>query len=186
MTIDNRQGFCMKGYIVLLLAALLTQSAQAVISDTGLDLLKNSAQRAAVTASLSIASGAFWALLSKIHNSLEESHGTFGYTAYDEKTMFKLAGYATSFSIAGCYTMFYTMLLMEYPEMWTRATRAEVATQLAIAAWSGYQLKTLCSQLIAKDTIGKKESAQLRIILKYVNGITVDSESIVIQLAIPN
>ncbi len=171
--------------IILLFAAFLTQSAQAVISDTGLDLLKNSAQCAAVTAGASIAFGAFWALLSKIHNSLEESNGTFGYTAYDEKTMFKLAGYAMSFSIAGYYTMLHTILLMMYPETWNR-TASEGATQLAIAAWSGYQLKTLCSQLMAEDAIKKEESVQPRIILKYANDITVDSDPIVIQFAISN
>ncbi len=135
-----RQGICMKGYIILLLAALLTQSTQAVISDTGLDLLKNSAQCAAVTAGASIAFGAFWALLSKIHNSLEESNGTFGYTAYDEKTMFKLAGYAMP------------LMILTFPEMWTR-TASELTTQLVIAAWSGYQLKTLRKILLEKKSL---------------------------------
>ena len=108
----------MKRCIILLLTALLTQSAQAVTGDAGLDVLKNSAQCAAVTAGASIAFGAFWALLSKIHNSLEESNGTFGYTAYDEKTMFKLAGYAMP------------LMILTFPETWNR-TASELTTQLA-------------------------------------------------------
>jgi len=123
-----------KKCIFFLFAALLIQPVPAAISNPGLDLIKKSAQCTITIASTSIVNGAFWALLSKVHNSLEEKNNTFGYTAYNEKTMFKLASCATP------------LLILILPETYDQST-SELITTLAIAALSGYQLKKICNQL---------------------------------------
>lgn len=137
------------------------------------DWMKESAQCMALNAIASIGVVGFWAILSNIHNRLEEKHGIFGYIAYDEKTMFQLAGYIPPLLIGGETFALHCRRLQN--EFWAVVFDPWVATQLVIAVYSGCKLKKLVSRLLPQA------SKTAHITTQCANGTTVDGKPIYIQ-----